>query len=74
MESAKLSCKTIPKNYGKSKVIVQDLNGEEITGIIPLEDKFIDVEVLEDHGDKVFVLLPKGLSKDTAWVDATHLN
>ena len=57
MEKAKLYCKTIPKNYGRFRVIVQDLNGEEITGIIPLEDKHLEVEILEDHGDKAFVLL-----------------
>ena len=74
MEKAKLYCKAIPRNYGKSRVIVQDLNGREITGIMPLEDNQIDVEVLEDRGNKAFVLLPKEFSRDTAWINSKLLN
>lgn len=76
MENAKLYCQTIPENYysGKRRIALKDIAGKEITGLVPARNKYIEVNVLEDRGDKVFVLLPKGLNKDTAWVNPNYFN
>jgi hypothetical protein len=74
MEKAKLYCQTFPRNFGKNRVSVLDLGGEEITGIIAMPDKEIEVRILVDHGEEALVLFPFGMSKETAWVKAQNLN
>ncbi len=74
MEKAKLYCQTFPRNFGKYRVSVLDLGGKEITGILAISEKQIEVDVLEDHGEKALVLFPHGMSKEIAWVKAQNLN
>ena len=74
MEKAKLYCKTFPRNFGKFRVSVLDLKGEEITGILAMPEKQIEVSILEDHGEKALVLFPQGMSKETAWINSKNLN
>lgn len=74
MEKAKLYCKTFPKSFGKYRVSVLDLKGEEITGILVAPEKQIEVQVLEDHGEKALVLFPFGMNKEIAWIKSSKLN
>jgi hypothetical protein len=74
MEKAKLYCQTFPRNFGKNRVSVLDLRGEEITGIIAMPEKEIEVRILVDHGEEALVLFPFGMSKETAWVNTNNLN
>ena len=74
MEKAKLFCRTFPRNFGRYRVSVLDLEGEEITGILTMHGKQIEVEILEDHGEKALVLFPHGMSKETAWINSKNLN
>jgi len=74
MVKAKLYCQTFPRNFGKNRVSVLDLRGEEITGILAVPEKEIEVRILVDHGEEALVLFPFGMSKETAWVKAQNLN
>lgn len=74
MEKAKLYCQTFPGKFGKYRVSVLDLKGEEITGVLVAPEKQIEVNVLEDHGEKALILFPYGMSKETAWVKSKNLN
>lgn len=74
MEKAKLLCEAIPKQFGKYRVFVQDLKGRQITGILPISDNYLDVNILAVEDEKAFVLLPKGLNQDTAWINSINLN
>ena len=74
MVKAKLYCQTFPRQFGKYRVSVLDLRGEEITGVLVAPEKQIEVSVIEDHGDKALVLLPFGMSKEIAWIKSNNLD
>jgi hypothetical protein len=74
MEKAKLYCQTFPRNFGKNRVSVIDLRGEEITGTLAVSEAEIEVRILEDHGETALVLFPFGMSKEIAWVKTHNLN
>jgi hypothetical protein len=74
MEKAKLYCQTFPKRFGKYRVSVLDLRGEEITGVLVTPEKQIEVQVLEYHEEKALVLFPFGMSKEIAWIKTNNLN
>jgi hypothetical protein len=74
MEKAKLYCQTFPKSFGKYRVSVLDLRGEEITGVLVTPEKQIEVNVIENHGEKALILFPYGMSKEIAWVKTNKLN
>lgn len=74
METAELLCQKTPGRYlGETRVSVFDTNGYRITGEV-YKKETLQVNILEDHGDKAFVLLPKGMTKKTAWIDSKNLN
>lgn len=74
MVKAKLYCQTFPRNFGKNKVSVLDLRGEEIIGTLAVPEQQIEVQILEDHGEIALVLFPFGMSKEIAWVKAQNLD
>ena len=74
MVKAKLYCQTFPRNFGKNRVSVLDLRGEEITGILAMPEEQIEVHILVDHGEEALVLFPFGMSKETAWVKSHNLD
>ncbi len=76
MVTANLNCKATPVNFsGAHRVALQDSEGEEIIGIASLTDtKHLPARVIEDRGEKLLVVLPKGFSKDAALVNSEILN
>ncbi|MFB6246293.1 MAG: hypothetical protein ABEI74_01730 [Candidatus Pacearchaeota archaeon] len=71
MENAQMPYKTVSKDDPENKlVVVQDIYGQEVVGVVAWEEEALNVQVLEDQGDKVFAVLPKGFNRDTAWIDS----
>lgn len=75
MASAELICYKSPGRFlGENRVSVKDAKGNEIKGLVYSKNNSLKVEILEDEGDKAFVLLPPGMSKKTAWINSENLN
>lgn len=75
MESVELLCHKAPGRYlGETRISFLDSKGTEIKGLVYTKEKEIRVDILEDQGDKAFVLLPPGMTKKTAWINSENLN
>lgn len=55
-------------------VLIQDIQGKEIIGKPQLKNGSLEVMRVEDEGNRTLVVLPRGMSKETAWISSELLN